>query len=172
MQKYNTVTTDEVADSISMYDTIDGDVKEDAAYGGYDSVIIEYDIMKPNPYNDKYDYIDDGTAIDLIRFDCGSRLITNGYDLMFMPAKSIENDTAYCYKIAMNSTELPGKSCLAEQKMQWLKATDSQIVFININGEVTQLICDICATNNNLNICLNSLTEKTLNDGKSLNNNN
>ena len=50
---------------------IDGDVKEDAVYGGYDGVITEYDIMKPNPYNDKYDYIDDGTAIDLIRFDCG-----------------------------------------------------------------------------------------------------
>ena len=172
MQKYNTVTTDEVTDSISMYDTIDGDVKEDAVYGGYDGVITEYDIMKPNPYNDKYDYIDDGTAIDLIRFDCGSRLITNGYDLMFMPAKSIENGDACCYKIAMTSAELPGKSCLVEQKMKWLKATDSQIVFININGEVTQLICDMCATNNNLNICLNSLTEKTLNDGKSLNNNN
>jgi hypothetical protein len=124
MQRYNTVVADEIADAISKYDVIDGDVKEDAVYGGYDGTIVEYDIMKPTPYCDEYDYVEDGTAIDLIRFDCGSRLMTNGYDLMFMTAKSANSDCCF-YKIAMNSTELPAKSCLTEQKMQWLKATDS-----------------------------------------------
>lgn len=168
MQKYTTVTTDEVADAISKYDVISGDIKEDAAYGGYDGVITEYDNLKPDLHYDKYEYIDDGTAIDLIRFGCGSRLLTNGYELLFMTAAAVDGNRD-CYKITMNSAELPNKSCLAEQNLQWLKATDAQIVFININGEMTQLICDVCATNDNIDICLNSLTEKSLNDGKPLN---
>lgn len=40
--------------------------------------------MAPKPTYTKYDFIDDGTAIDLIRFAAGSRVVTNGYDLLFM----------------------------------------------------------------------------------------
>ena len=40
--------------------------------------------MAPKPTYDKYDFIDDGTAVDLIRFSCGSRLVTDGYVLLFM----------------------------------------------------------------------------------------
>ncbi|MBP5784563.1 MAG: hypothetical protein J6W16_03140, partial [Methanobrevibacter sp.] len=69
-----------------MYDVIEKkrDVKEDSAYGGYDGVIDQYDHMAPTPYYEKYDFIDDGTAVDLIRFGCGSRLVTDGYSLIFM----------------------------------------------------------------------------------------
>lgn len=59
------------------------DINEDAAYGGYDTNIDEYDKQAPKPSHEKYDFIDDGTAIDLIRFGIGSRLLTNGYDLLF-----------------------------------------------------------------------------------------
>lgn len=136
MQKYTTVTTDEVADAISMYDTISGDIKEDAAYGGYDGVITEYDTLMPTPHCEKYEYVDDGTALDIIRFENGARLMTNGYELLFMSKRDAEHGQD-CYKLTMSSSELPNKSCLMEQNLQWLKATDSQIVFININGEVT-----------------------------------
>lgn len=170
MQKYTTVTTEEVAEAISMYDTISGDIKEDAAYGGYDGVITEYDTLMPTPHCEEYEYINDGTALDIIRFENGARLMTNGYELLFMSKRDIEHDYN-CYRITTNSSELPNKSCLMEQNLQWLKATDSQIVFININGEVTQLICDIEYTNDNINICLNTLTDKTFNDGKQLNQN-
>ena len=170
MQTYTTITTNEVADAISKYDTIADGVKEDAAYGGYDNVIDEYDMLKPSSTCQKYDYIDDGTAIDLIRFGCGSRLLTNGYELMFMTAKSVNGDGDF-YTIASSYIELPSHSCLAEQNLRWLKATDSQIVFININAEVTQLAGDKCKTNDQLEIHLNSLSEKTLIDGKNMNSN-
>lgn len=78
--------------SVDSYDIDKGrikkpmDVNEDAAYGGYDVEIHEYDKQAPNVAYDKYDFIDDGTAVDLIRFGVGSRLLTNGYDLIFMNA--------------------------------------------------------------------------------------
>lgn len=84
MHKYNSAVDEEVAEAVSMYDTLSGNVKEDAVYGGYDGLIDEYDKQAPGPYHEKYDFIDDGTAIDLIRFSIGSRLVTNGYDLLFM----------------------------------------------------------------------------------------
>jgi hypothetical protein len=113
MQKYTTIINDEVADAISIYDTISGDIKEDSAYGGYDSVITEFDTLMPTPYCDKYDYIDDGTALDIIRFESGSRLMTNGYELLFMTKYDAKNGQE-CFKLTTNSTELPNKSCLME----------------------------------------------------------
>jgi len=101
VNKYNQAVDDIVSEKLSMYDKIGDrevsaysdlsgaytkkvDVNEDAAYGGYDGVIDEYDKQAPGPYYEKYDFIDDGTAVDLIRFGIGSRLLTNGYDLLFM----------------------------------------------------------------------------------------
>ena len=52
------------------------------------------------------------------------------------------------------------------QDLRWLKATDSMIVFINVEGESTQLICDYAATYGEVEICLNSLYDKTIDDTK------
>jgi hypothetical protein len=113
MQKYTNVTNEEVAEAISMYDTISGDIKEDAAYGGYDGVITEYDTLMPTPHCEEYEYINDGTALDIIRFENGARLMTNGYELLFMSKRDVEHDRN-CYRITTNSSELPNKSCLME----------------------------------------------------------
>ena len=52
------------------------------------------------------------------------------------------------------------------QDLRWLKATDSMIVFINVEGESTEVVCDCTATDGELEICLNSLYDKALDDTK------
>ena len=175
VNRYNQAVDDIVSKEISMYDKIGDrevsaysdlsgaytkkvDVTEDAAYGGYDGVIDEYDKQAPGPHYEKYDFIDDGTAVDLIRFGIGSRLLTNGYDLLFMAV-----DGSF-YQIATNSIPLPSHHCMFEQDSRWLKATDSQIVFVNVEGESTSIACDYEATQGEVEICLNSLYDKTVDD--------
>lgn len=58
---------------------------------------------------------------------------------------------------------------MLEQNLRWLKATDSQIVFINVEGESTAIVCDLQATQGQLELCLNSLYDKSLDDGKPVN---
>ena len=131
---------------ISAYSEISGvykkkvDVNEDAVYGGYDGVVDEYDHMAPGPQYTKYDFIDDGSEIVLIKFGVGSCLLTNGYELIF------KNRKGDFYQITTNSIELPSKQCMYEQNLRWLKATDSEVVFINVEGESTAIACDIEAT--------------------------
>lgn len=156
MKKFNMFVNEQVAEKISMYDELSGDIKEDSAYGGYSGVIDEYDKQAPDVKYDKYDFIDDGTAVDLIRFACGSRLVTNGYDLIFM------NAAGEFFQIATNSIELPSHHAMFEQQLRWLKATDSEVVFVNVEGESHMIAVDIEATEDELEFCLNSLFDKTL----------
>lgn len=46
--------------------------------------------------------------------------------------------------------------------MRWLKASDSCIAFINIEGEATRIAVDYEATADELEMCLNDLNAKTL----------
>ena len=181
--KFNTLVDREVTEAVESYDiigkvdktvydpmagkekTIQVDVKEDAVYGGMDGGVQQYDQMAPKPTYDKYDFIDDGTAIDLIRFSCGSRLVTDGYVLLFM------NRDGDFYQITTNAVPLFNKSCMFEQNLRWLKATDAEVVFINVEGESTAIACDIQATKGQLEFCLNSLFDKSLDDGEPLNKN-
>ena len=186
MNKYDMLIDDQVAEAVSKYDqltsyvissSVEGlstmydniissrEVKEDSVYGGYDGVIDQYDKQAPTPYYEKYDFIDDGTAVDLIRFASGSRLVTDGYVLIFM------NRHGDFYQITTNSFNLPNNSCIFEQNLRWLKATDSEVVFVNVEGESTAIACDIVATQGQLEFCLNSLFDKSLDDGKPLNEN-
>lgn len=177
MHKFNQVVDEEVADKKSMYDIIgkktidvldevsgyvkkEVDVKEDAAYGGYDGTITEYDIMKPGPERKLFNFIDDGTAIDLVRFNIGSRILTTGYELLFMDKAGI------FYEIAMQSVKPQPTSTAYQGDLRWLKATDSQVVFVNIDGESTQIACDYEATKGEIELCLNSLYDKTVNEAR------
>jgi len=130
--------------------------EEDAAYGGYDGVIDRYDKDAPKPSHEKYDFIDDGTAIDIHRFACGSKLVTNGYELLFI------DGNGDAYQITTNSLELPYKHALVEQDLRWLKASDSCVAFINIEGESTRIAVDYEATSGELELCLNDLHAKSL----------
>lgn len=177
VHKYNQAIDDYVSDEVSMYDKVGDrdvdayndlsghhkqkvDVNEDAAYGGYDGITDVYDKEVPTPFHEKYDFIDDGTAIDLMRFEVGSRLLTNGYDLLFMTA------SGDFYEITTRATKLPSEHCMFEQDLQWLKATDSQLVYVNVEGDAFQIIDDGEASSGEVEICLNSLYDKTLDDTK------
>ena len=151
MHRLDQTISEEVAEDVSMYPD-----QEDAAYGGYDGVIDSYDKDAPKPTHEKYDFIDDGTAIDIHRFACGSKLVTNGYELLFITGGGD------AYQITTNSLELPYKHALIEQDLRWLKASDSCVAFINIEGESTKIAVDYEATNGELELCLNDLHAKTL----------
>ena len=151
MHRLDQTISEEVAEDVSMYPD-----QEDAAYGGYDGVIDRYDKDAPKPTHEKYDFIDDGTAVDIHRFACGSKLVTNGYELLFI------DGSGDAYQITTNSLELPYKHALIEQDLRWLKASDSCVAFINIEGESTRIAVDYEATNGELELCLNDLHAKTL----------
>lgn len=164
--KYDQVISEEIAKKISKYDKISDEANDDAVYGGYDGVIEEYDHMKPDPNtNEKYNYIDDGTCIDIIRFGCGSRLVTNGYDLIFIQAPIDENNAGDGYLITMldHDPDIGGRAYF-ESGLRWLKATEDKIVFVNIEGIADSLAENEVATQNQIQICLNDMNQKTLDD--------
>lgn len=51
-----------------------------------------------------------------------------------------------------------------ESGLRWLKATDEKVVFINIEGEACTLAEDFEATQGEVQLCLNDLNSKTLDD--------
>ena len=159
--KYDEAVEEEVTRKISLYD--EGDQE---AYGGYDGVIAEYDKMKPNPYTqEKYDYLNDGTCLDIMRFGSGSRLVTNGYDLIFVTASTGEQ-SGDGYIVALSQEDLPVKDAFFECGLRWLKASNEKIVFINIEGEAITIAEDEIATKGQIQLCLNDLNEKSLDVGE------
>ena len=64
-----------------------------------------------------------------------------------------------------NSKELPLRHAYFEEGLRWLKASNSQIVFVNIEGESTCLACDDECGNAEAEICINDLHLKTLDIG-------
>lgn len=162
-QKYDQLVDGIVADEVSTYDIISGDIKEDSVYGGYDSVIQSYDIQATHPTLDRYDYLDDGTAINLMVFKNKSKLVTNGYDLVFIDKHGTACNLTTC------STPFQENGCVIQQNLRWLKATDNQIAFVNIEGQTTTIAFNGFATKDEYEICLNSLYDKTLDVGEPIN---
>lgn len=160
MHRFDQTVTGEVAEDVSFYPE-----KEDAVYGGYDSVIDHYDKDMPDPKREKYEFIDDGTALDIHRFACGTKIVTTGYELLFIDAHGD------AYQVTTNSLELPYRHALVEQDMRWIKASDNCVAFVNVEGESTKIAVDYEATNGELELCLNDLNEKTVDhSGKTSNN--
>lgn len=154
--KHDLAVEEEVAKTISKYD--EGDQE---AYGGYDGVTDNYDKQAPSPYkHERYDYLADGTCLDIMSFSIGSKLITNGYDLIFV------NTQGDGYIVAKMDHEPVVRDAYFESGLRWLKATDRKIVFVNIEGQATALAEDEVATQNEVQMCLNDLNEKTLDVGE------
>ena len=155
--KYDQVIDEEVAEKISLYD--DGD---EAAYGGYHGVIKSYDKQSTDVHKaQKYECLEYDQCIDIIRFGVGSRLITNGYDLIFMTCPDgVKNAEGYI--VATSSDDNDHQNACFESGLRWLKASKEKVVFVNIEGESMTLAQDEEATKNEIQICLNDLNEKTL----------
>lgn len=164
--EYDAIVTEQIAEQVSLYDNLSTstEIKEDAVYGGYSGVLQNFDKMATDHRkHEKYDFIDDGTAIDILIFGCGAKLCTTGYELVFI---DVDGDS---YQVTTNSKELPVRHAYFEEGLRWLKASDSQIVFINIEGESTCLACDDECGAAEAEICLNDLHLKTLDIGTDFN---
>ena len=84
--KYDAVVDEQVAEHVSKYDYIDEDngVKEDAVYGGYERDDEMYDKQDVRIVeHKKYDFITGGALASIVKFECGTELLTNGYELIF-----------------------------------------------------------------------------------------
>lgn len=176
-RKYDTIVDEQISEKISKYDYIDENekIKEDSVYGGYDYDNDQYDKQEINVIKyKKYDFISGGELAKIAEFQCGTKLLTNGYDLIFTaPSEEIDLYTGEPqiegYIIAGCDHKPVVNSAIYEHGMRWLKATNNQIVFVNIQGQSTILSKSDDASDTDLQINLNSLYDATVDSEKSLN---
>ena len=167
--EYEMAVDEIVSKEVSTYDTIDaeGKISEDAAYGGYEAdakQIPSYD--KQDVRNNdvvRHEFLDDGTALDIMRFGCGSRLVTDGYTLTFV------GDDGLAAEITISESAKLGPGVEFESGLRWLKATDASVVFVNIEGESCVVVQDEYVTDPKLEVNVNSLYEQTLDTSKAMN---
>jgi hypothetical protein len=158
-QRFETEVKEEITNSISLYPN-----QEDAVYGGYDMPERKpYDIQTPNPETvTDYNYLSPGIGFDIITFAAGSKLTTDGYDLFFV------KKSGDIHKLT--SVEHCVHEAYFESGLRFIKATDKMLVFVNIEGVAYKIIEDSTATQYELQLCLNSMFDKTLDTGN-INNN-
>lgn len=134
-KEYEQAVNEEIAKQISIYDD-----NQDAAYGGYEfdaNTAKNYDRQDVrNIEHVKYEYISGSQLIDIMCFECGSKLCTDGYNLIFIT----ENNDAYI--VATSETTRVVNAAVFESNAKWLKATDSQVYFTNIEGITTVIAYD------------------------------
>ena len=164
-RKFERQVDAEVIKTIARYDD-----NEDAAYGGYDMVEDYHDQQTVDQHkHTKLEYLPNGTVMDIINFACKSKLTTDGYDLIFVTA----NGDAY--KLTMTEQHLEGffPGVYFDGGLRFLKASKECLVFTNIEGTTFKLAEDELATQNEMQLCLNSLFDKTVDpDQKSQDGNN
>lgn len=152
-QIFEEVIQQTVMDEVSQ---ADGD---DAIYGGYDSTRVKsYDSQIVDPYKkNDMDYVVDGEGIDIMNFACGTKLVTDGYELYFV------NSAHESIKMTILDNPLPYNDIkYFENDLRYLKATDSCLVFVNVEGTTYKIIEDEEATMNEMQLCLNSMLDSTL----------
>lgn len=166
-RRYDAVVQEEVAESVSLYENVDEEngVKQDAVYGGYDGVVDKYDTQEVLDNHVRYDFIEGQECIDVMRFGCGSRLVTDGYELVFV-AKSGDG-----YVVAQGSHGPAVNMCTFECGTKWLKASGSQVVFVNVDGESCALATDEVANAGGLEINLDDLYRSTVDPDRPQNRN-
>lgn len=147
---------------MSLYEDVDAEngVKQDAVYGGYDGVVDKYDKQDVRDNHVRYDFVEGQECIDVMRFGCGSRLVTDGYELVFV------TKAGNGYVVAQNGHDPVVGMCTFECGTKWLKASGSQIVFVNVEGDSCMLAADCAADDGSLEICLDDLHQSTVDSGK------
>lgn len=138
--------------------------KEDAAYGGYDNDQQLYDSKQRKHDAERADmtYIDNGQAVHIMDFACGSKLVTDGYDLIFVNAKGTADI------VAMLDHKPTVDAAVFSSATKWLKATKDCITFTNIEGQTTTLADNDEADTKTLQLCLNDMFSTT-DDAESIN---
>jgi len=113
----------------------------------------------------KYDLIEGSQAIDIVRFGCGSRLVTDGYELIFVTS------AGDAYIVTKREKQPVVKAAQFESGTRWLKATDSQLVFVNIEGESCILATDVEINDGQLEISIDDLYDSTVDREADINSN-
>jgi succinyl-CoA synthetase beta subunit len=93
-------------------------------------------------------------SIDIMKFSCGSRLVTDGYDIVFVT----KNGDAYA--AAQNGQPNTGQP-VRESFTKWIKATDQSVVFVNVCGDACVLAFDDTKVPRGIEITLEDLYNKT-----------
>ena len=156
--RYDAVVQEEVAKEVSLYDDINVEkgIQEDYAYGGYDGVVDKYDKQDVRIAKklEKYEFTYGMETIDVMKFGCGSRLVTDGYDLIFI--------TKNCDAYAVAQNGQPDSSqTVRESCIKWIKATDQSVVFVNIGGDACVLAFDDTQVPRGIEISLEDIYNKT-----------
>lgn len=150
---FTEVIRERVTDKISMYPN-----GEDKVYGGYEGLTeqMPYDKEISLPYNqEKYEFLAGITMLDIFIFACGSKLVTDGYDLVFI------NADEEGYKLTLKEDRMIDASYF-ESGLRFIKASKEMLVFTNIEGKTFKIAEDREATQSELQFCLNSLFDKTM----------
>jgi len=135
---------EEIADQIDDYSD---DVDE--VYGGYDGTIEETD-------KDKVDDVDlldatDGMAFTIFEFDNGSSLYTDGYDIFFSNTLDEITKLTVFNDVVIIAPDVP-------TELNYLKATDNSVYFMNIEGDVAALVATNADSTSQYSNALNVLT--------------
>lgn len=145
---FESFKTEEVAKQKSMYPD-----NEDAVYGGYDNDQVTYDKKAKDHRKNLSDltFLQDGQAVSIMNFACGSKLVTTGYDLVFVTAQGI------AINVSVIDHDPAVRDAVFSSSTKWLKATKDCVVFTNIEGQSFKLADNDEADTKTLQLCLNDL---------------
>lgn len=162
---YDAVVQEQAAENVSKYEDIDPDknISQDAVYGGYDGVVDRYDKQGAAVNHVKYDFIEGVQCLDIMRFGCGSRLVTDGYEIVFVTSGGD------AYVVAQGGHAPVVKACTFESGTRWLKASDSQVVFVNVEGESCVIVTEAQPGMATAEISIDDMYASTVEPGESAN---
>lgn len=150
--------TDEILDKqIGRYD----EKNNDAVYGGYEREIEPYDKRKVDilDENTKFEFIDDGSYIELHIFGNGCKLVTDGYELFFIDSNNQSS------KLTLVEREHIINENLVASGIQYLKASDNELFFMNFDNKIQKIAFSDDLKYDEVEICLNSLLDTTYSNG-------
>ena len=152
--------TERVAKEIASYD----ERENDAVYGGYERKTGNYDSRRVDVQKDRLTFLDDGQYLQVFVFGDGCRLMTDGYELFYA-----DKEGNGCRLTTVEDDKVINENLVASG-IQYLKATDNALYFVNFDNKCCRLCEDESITGGEIELCLNSLVETTL-DGKNNNQN-
>lgn len=153
---------EEVSKGLASYD----EEESDAVYGGYErNGVGTHDRRAVSNADDaRREFVDDGSCIDIFQFHDGCRLVTDGYELYYVTSDGS------CAKLTAVEDRRTIPQNLVASGLQYIKATDDALWFVNFDNRACRICEAASATGGGVQMCLNSLTDTTV-DGPSHNEN-
>lgn len=164
-KQFEQIVDEKIVSKISIYEN-----GEDAAYGGYEGTLKKYDETTPRISHSNFEVVPDNSWLEIIQFECGSKLMTSGYELYFVTAEDDKHNTT-AYQLSLLDNKLISGANIFESGLRFIKASDDCLVFVNISGETYKIVEDEEASQTELETCLNSMFDKTV-DSDNINSNN